>query len=55
LLHVQPPAARAGEGSVQATRVSPEFDQRLRAIAEHENKLLVEVLEDALEAYENSR
>lgn len=67
---VQPPAARAGEGSVRrdgrsarrsgrtlqfATRVSPEFDQRLRAIAERENKLLVEVLEDALEAYENSR
>jgi hypothetical protein len=67
---VRPPAAPAGQGSVRrdgrsarrsgrtlqfATRVSPAFDERLRAIAERENKLLVEVLEDALDAYENSR
>jgi hypothetical protein len=67
---VRPPVSRAGEGSVRrdgrsarrsgrtlqfATRVSPEFDQRLRAIAERENKLLVEILEEALDAYENSR
>jgi hypothetical protein len=35
--------------------VSPEFDDRLRSIAERDGKLLVEVLEDALEAYESSR
>jgi hypothetical protein len=65
-----PPTAPAGQGHVRrdgrsarrsgrtlqfATRVSPAFDQRLRAIAERENKLLVEVLEDALAAYENSK
>ena len=66
-----PPAApRAGEGTPRrdgrsarrsgrtlqfATRVSPEFDDRLRTIAERDRKLLVEVLEEALEAYENSR
>lgn len=38
-----------------ATRVSPEFDQRIRAIAERDNKLLVQVLEDALDAYEKQR
>jgi hypothetical protein len=67
---VRPPAVRAGEGIPRrdgrsarrsgrtlqfATRVSPEFDDRLRSIAERDKKLLVEVLEDALEAYENSR
>jgi hypothetical protein len=67
---VHPPAVRAGEGIPRrdgrsarrsgrtlqfATRVSPEFDDRLRSIAERDKKLLVEVLEDALEAYENSR
>jgi hypothetical protein len=67
---VRPPVSRAGEvvprrdgrsarrsgRTLQfATRVSPEFDDRLRAIAEREGKLLVEVLEEALEAYENSR
>jgi hypothetical protein len=65
-----PPAAKAGEGAPRrdgrsarrsgrtlqfATRVSPEFDNRLRAIAEREGKLLVEVLEEALDAYEHSR
>jgi hypothetical protein len=67
---VRPPVSRAGEGVPRrdgrsarrsgrtlqfATRVSPEFDDRLRAIAERDSKLLVEVLEEALEAYENSR
>ena len=35
-----------------ATRVTPEFDQRIRTIAEREGLLIVEVLERALEAYE---
>ena len=67
---VPAPALRAGEGVPRrdgrsarrsgrtlqfATRVSPEFDDRLRSIAERDKKLLVEVLEDALDAYENSR
>jgi hypothetical protein len=48
-------ARRSGRTLQFATRVSPEFDNRLRAIAEREGKLLVEVLEDALDAYEQSR
>jgi hypothetical protein len=68
---VVPSVVRAGEGMIPrrdarsarrsgrtlqfATRVSPEFDSRLRSIAERDGKLLVQVLEDALEAYENSR
>ena len=67
---VQPPGSRAGELILRrdgrsarrsgrtlqfATRVSPEFDNQLRAIAERDGKLLVEVLEDALKAYEQSR
>jgi len=35
-----------------ATRVSPEFDQRIREIALRDGILLVEVLERALAAYE---
>jgi hypothetical protein len=35
-----------------ATRVSPEFDVRIRDIAERDGLLLVEVLERALDAYE---
>ena len=35
-----------------ATRVSPEFNERLRDIAERDGLLLVEVLERALDAYE---
>ena len=35
-----------------ATRVTPEFDQRIRTIAERDGLLIVEVLERALEAYE---
>jgi hypothetical protein len=67
---VRPPAARAGEALPRrdgrsarrsgrtlqfATRVSPEWDNRLRLIAERDSKLLVEVLEEALDAYEHSR
>ncbi len=37
-----------------ATRVSPEFDNRLRDIADRDGLLLVEVLERALDAYEAS-
>lgn len=48
-------ARRSGRTMQFATRVSPEFDNRLRSIAERDRKLLVEVLEDALEAYEHSR
>jgi hypothetical protein len=66
----EPTEARAGEGrrgrdgrsarrtgrTVQfATRVSPEFDERVRAIAEREGLLLVEVLERALDSYEAER
>src|SRR3546814_8975792 len=35
-----------------ATRVTPEWDARIRAIAQREGVLLVEVLEKALAAYE---
>jgi hypothetical protein len=38
-----------------ATRVSPEFDQRLRHIAQRDGLLLVEVMEQALDAYEAAR
>jgi hypothetical protein len=48
-------ARRSGRTLQFATRVSPEFDDRLRTIAERDGKLLVEVLEEALEAYEHSR
>jgi hypothetical protein len=45
-------ARRSGRTLQFATRVTPEFDERLRSIAERDGKLLVEVLEDALDAYE---
>jgi hypothetical protein len=66
-MSVMRPAARGGEGGPRrdgrsarrsgrtlqfATRVTPQFDDRLRSIAERDGKLLVEVLEDALDAYE---
>lgn len=35
-----------------ATRVSPDFDARLRDIAERDNLKLVELLERSLDAYE---
>jgi hypothetical protein len=48
-------ARRSGRTLQFATRVSPEFDNRLRSIAERDGKLLVEILEEALDAYENAR
>jgi hypothetical protein len=48
-------ARRSGRTLQFATRVSPEFDNRLRSIAERDGKLLVEVLEEALDAYEDAR
>ena len=46
---------RSGRTVQFATRVSPEFDERIRHIALQEGRLLVEVLERALDAYEASR
>jgi hypothetical protein len=45
-------ARRTGRTVQFATRVSAEFDDRLREIAQREGLLLVEVLELALDAYE---
>jgi len=45
-------ARRTGRTLQFATRVSPDFDERLRAIAKRDGLLLVEVLERALDAYE---
>lgn len=46
---------RSGRTVQFATRVSPEFDERIRQIAMREGMLLVEVLERALDAYEASK
>jgi len=46
---------RSGRTVQFATRVSPEFDERIRQIAMREGMLLVEVLECALDAYEASQ
>jgi hypothetical protein len=43
---------RTGRTLQFATRVSPDFDARLRTIAENQGMLIVEVLEQALDAYE---
>ncbi len=43
---------RSGRTVQFATRVSPEFDGRIRQIAMRDGLLLVEVLERALDAYE---
>ena len=43
---------RSGRTVQFATRVSPEFDERVRQIAMRDGMLLVEVLEHALDAYE---
>lgn len=43
---------RSGRTVQFATRVSPDFDERVRQIAMRDGMLLVEVLEHALEAYE---
>lgn len=45
---------RTGRTVSFATRVSPEFDERIRKIAEKEGLLLVEVMEHALAAYEKN-
>lgn len=45
---------RSGRTIQFATRVSPDFDLRVRSLAQREGLLLVEVLEKALEAYESS-
>ena len=45
---------RSGRTVQFATRVSPDFDERVRQIAMRDGMLLVEVLEHALEAYEQS-
>jgi hypothetical protein len=48
--------ARRSNRTLQfATRVSPEFDERIRAVAARDGLMLVEVLERALDAYEASR
>ncbi len=46
---------RSGRTVQFATRVSPEFDERIRQIAMRDGMLLVEVLERALDAYETSQ
>ncbi|AOR66093.1 hypothetical protein BBJ41_00205 [Burkholderia stabilis] len=52
-------SARRSNRTMQfATRVTPQFDERIRAIAQRDGLLLVEVMERALDAYEamkNSR
>jgi hypothetical protein len=46
--------ARKSHRTIQfATRVSPDFDRRLREAAQREGLLLVEVLERSLELFEN--
>jgi hypothetical protein len=46
---------RTGRTVQFATKVSVEFDDKLRRIAQRDRLLLVEVLERALEAYEEAR
>ncbi len=46
---------RSGRTVQFATRVSPEFDERIRQIAMRDGMLLVEVLERALDAYETGQ
>lgn len=46
---------RSGRTVQFATRVSPAFDARIRRIAQRDGMLLVEVLEQALDAYEVGR
>jgi len=45
---------RTGRTLQFATRVSSEFDEKLRYIAQRDQLLLVEVLEHALDAYEQA-
>jgi hypothetical protein len=46
-------ARRTGRTLQFATRVSEEFDQRFRKIAKRDGLLLAQLLEKALDAYEN--
>ncbi len=46
---------RSGRTLQFATRVSPEFDAKLRSIAERDGLLLVEIMEKALDLYEANR
>lgn len=49
-------SARRSNRTVQfATRVTPQFDDRIRAIAQRDGLLLVEVMEQALDAYEATK
>ena len=49
-------SARRSNRTMQfATRVTPEFDNRIRSIAERDGLMLVEVMEIALDAYEEAR
>jgi hypothetical protein len=47
-------ARRTGRTVQFATRVTPDFDERFRAIAERDRLLHVELLEKSLAAYESS-
>ena len=46
---------KTGRNVQLSTKVSPEFDDKLRHIAQRDKLLIVEVLELALEAYEKAR
>ena len=48
-------ARRTGRTVQFATRVTPDFDEQFRAIAERDRLLHVELLEKSLSAYERSR
>lgn len=45
-------ARRTNRTQQFATRVTPDWDRRIRAIAQREGLLLTEILERALDAYE---
>jgi hypothetical protein len=47
-------ARRTGRTVQFATRVTPEFDERFRTVAERDGLLHVELLEKSLAAYESS-
>lgn len=47
-------ARRTGRTIQFATRVTPDFDERFRTVAERDGLLHVELLEKALAAYESS-
>jgi hypothetical protein len=46
---------RSGRTVHFATKVTPEFDNRLRQIAAETGKMLTEILEEALAAYEREK